>query len=173
MENWRKNNNPQCSYVAWTSQQPFYHRHHLLAAPSPPPSFGSTITTQVLGYFLERPFRWPLFGSKHIFLTQVSPCSKASCGMMSAVMTRPACRGGGAASRDLSELVARLQRCNNTRESPPPHHRPPPPSEPTLHFSLLDVNCAIWKECVREAGKMFLPRCMALSRCWYRRKIQV
>lgn len=109
---------------------------------SPPSSFGSTVTTRVLGYFLERPFRWPPFGSKHIFLTQVSPCSKASCGMMSAVMTRPACRGGGAASRDLSELVARQQRRNNTRESPPttttdPH---PPQSRPsTFHSWMLTV----------------------------------
>lgn len=74
-------------------------------------------------------FLWPPFGSKHIFLTQVLTLQwgfPASCGMMSAVLTRQACRGGGAAaSRDLSELVVRLQRCNHTAD---PTSNPSQPS---------------------------------------------
>lgn len=73
-------------FVLWVSQiptfipsfTPTWLRLHQSPATDILWSSESTVITLVLGCFFRKIFLWPPFGSKHIFLTQVSPCNKAS-----------------------------------------------------------------------------------------------
>lgn len=111
----------------------------------------SAVTTQMLRGFFGKTFPLPPLGSKHIFLTHVSPQNKSSqlpagwCQLF--WLDRPA-KVEGTSIWDLSELVGRQQRCSHTTLTP--KHTP---SHPPLHSSPLHVNSTVLEGFIREDGQ--------------------